>query len=181
MVNDFTNTNLRLVNRIDVDTSGLVIFSKNSADNNIIDSMMEKSHKYYLCLVHGLCPENEFTITNFLKTADGKTQIVRSGGKKAISVCKLLATKNNISLIAVKIITGRRHQIRCHLASLGLPLLADINYGGRKNQYINRCALHAHTIIFPNLPPICAPLPQDFITALNKANIPINNTSYNFF
>ena len=131
-----------LCNRIDRNTSGIVIAAKNAeALRIIIDKIKNREiDKFYLTVVHGRPKKPEGTIESYLFKDSAKNQVfVKSrpepGCKTAITHYKTLATHGGLSLLECRLGTGRTHQIRAQLASIGCPLLGDGKYGSeRKNK-----------------------------------------------
>ncbi|MCC5813224.1 MAG: RNA pseudouridine synthase [Leptospira sp.] len=124
---------LRTANRLDLNTTGIVVFGLDPEGNHKVDELLKASRKFYLALVHGVIPEDEFRIESFLKDGNKKVQTVRSGGKKAITLFKVLKRDpvNLTTLVEVELVTGRRHQIRIHIAEYGHPIVGDKVYGDK--------------------------------------------------
>ncbi|MEI1279936.1 RNA pseudouridine synthase [Leptospira venezuelensis] len=147
---------LRLLHRLDRDTSGILLFCKEPSRNKEADSILADSKKTYIAVCNGIPTEKEFRVECFLKDGKGKVSSVRSGGKKAITDFTLLSAskEKNISLIAAKLVTGRRHQIRFHLSFIGTPILGDETYGETSTKSLvpkpKRFLLHSYLLKFKN-------------------------------
>jgi len=165
---------LRLIHRLDKDTSGVMILAKNAEAQSKFSSYFQKRfvQKTYLALVSGAVIQSEGQIQKPLASLRKNTQrmcIDYKKGKKSITEWKFLADFGQIALLAVKPVTGRRHQIRVHLPSIGLPLVIDPLYGSSgglflssfKKDYrlgkgktekplIDRLTLHAYQIEIPH-------------------------------
>lgn len=129
-----------LVNRIDRNTSGIVIAAKNATALRILNKKLKDREidKYYLCIVHNKPKKQSGTLTGYLSKNEDKNIVKVSNkqdddAKTIKTYYETLATKNNLSLVKIKLLTGRTHQIRAHMASIGCPLLGDGKYGINKN------------------------------------------------
>ena len=127
-----------LCNRIDRNTGGIVISAKNAAALRDINERIKNNEitKKYLCAVHGKLPKKTDTLRDFL-IKDSKTNTVRVlknsayGAKEIITKYHMVEynPQKDISLVEIELVTGRTHQIRAHMSSIGHPLLGDGKYG----------------------------------------------------
>lgn len=130
-------SHLRLVHRLDKDTSGVMILAKNRpAQRKFADYFFDRLvKKTYLAIVKGAVISAKGVVNEPLarsKKNGELMRIVKRGGKESVTEWLLLADFGLVSLLAVNPLTGRTHQIRIHLASIGLPLAIDPLYGGKE-------------------------------------------------
>lgn len=162
---------LRTANRLDLETSGIVVFGLKEEANKEVDELLKEADKYYLAVVEGNSPD-EFKIESFLKDGNKRVTTVRSGGKKAITECKTIYrdAKKGYSVVYARLVTGRRHQIRIHLFEKGFPILGDKVYTNRKSPLASRSLLHAYELHFTNTKGeslvVKASIPKEFNTYL---------------
>lgn len=125
-----------LVHRLDKDTSGVLMIAKNQKSKNKFSKLFQerKVEKKYLALVRGIPRTSMGRIDAPLKRHEGnrKKMAINAAGKNAVSFFKVLEVYKNAALLEVKIETGRTHQIRVHLASIGHPIIGDAVYGDKK-------------------------------------------------
>lgn len=172
VMNYFNNTDqdciVRLVNRLDRDTSGLVMIAKSQyahqgmarkLDNNQIE-------KTYIAVVEGRL-EGKATIDMPIDrpTPESMKREVMEGGQRAVTHYEAISSSDMMSILSVRLETGKTHQIRVHMKSIGHPIVGDTLYGS-ESQYINRQALHAHRLRFTTLREdveveVLAELPKD--------------------
>lgn len=145
---------IKHVHRLDRDTTGAVLFAKHPLAGAILDRMLEerKIKRTYLALVHGIVKTKKGTIRESIgrDRHHPTRRRVSPTGQPAITHYKVLETfsKENFSLIRCQLDTGRTHQIRVHLSSLGHPLVGDVLYGGKP--ILKRQALHAAKLFIPH-------------------------------
>lgn len=189
--------NLRLVHRIDKQTSGIVIIAKSPEMQQGFSELFvnRQIDKYYLAVVEGHLDFNEWQEIDapiFIRP-NAMTASIHKKGRKAVTLYKTVETFGLASLIELRLITGRTHQIRLHMQYIGHPLLVDHLYGRRealflseikKRKYklkedeleqplISRHTLHASAVKFNNpatgqLIELEAPLPKDLGALLHQ-------------
>ncbi|MDR1926417.1 MAG: RluA family pseudouridine synthase [Endomicrobium sp.] len=184
-----------VIHRIDRDTTGVLMFAKNSQSHRDLSVQFgnSKVHKEYIALVSGVVKEDEGTINKPIFISGRKVCIDKRGtGKKSITNFKTLERFKSYTLVQVQLLTGRRHQIRVHFLSLEHPLAIDGEYGVsepiilskikrnykiKKGEFeeplISRLTLHAAslTLILPGSgqeKTFEAPLPKDFEVTLKQ-------------
>lgn len=166
-----------LHHRLDVETSGLVLFCKNKQLNKAVGEMFEKKtiQKNYLAVCSGEVKSNKFQVENFLAKMNQKTlkmHSVFSGGDKALTDFEVISKSGDFTLIKASPKTGRTHQIRVHLSELGLPIYGDKLYGS--DQAISqRLMLHALELDFlhpktQNRITVSTPIPEEFSKIFNQ-------------
>ena len=142
---------IRPVNRLDKNTSGIVIFAKNEYIQECLIKQMTSNvfEKEYIALVQGCLNKKEQIINAPITRKEDSIieRCVSENGDSAITEVKLINTFNGYSLVKCNLKTGRTHQIRVHLSYIGYPVLGDDLYG-TKSDLINRQALHAYRIKF---------------------------------
>ena len=141
------NVYLGLVQRLDRNVSGLMVFSKTSKAHARLNEKRPKKH--YLALVYGTLEKEEDTLIDYI-SKDEKNRIAYTSqdGKIAILKYKLISNKDNLSLLDVFIETGRFHQIRFQLSNIGHPLYNDTKYAKTKEKHGYEIGLDAYKVEF---------------------------------
>ncbi len=139
-----------IVHRLDRETSGIVIFAKNAEAKFRLQDQWKDTEKKYLAVVHGQCHKTSGTITTYL--AENKAHRVystsdRTRGKLSSTGYKVLKQIKDFALLELDLLTGRKHQIRVHLAGIGHAVVGDQKYGNADREN-TRLALHASSISF---------------------------------
>lgn len=159
---------IKYAHRLDMDTTGILIFVKDALVHAKIDEMMayHTLKRSYLCLVSGHMPQKAGWIDApiGMDRHHQQRRRVSKTGKPAQTYYEVLKEYKNYSLLKVRLKTGRTHQIRVHMSSIGHPLLGDVLYGGR--QKYPRVLLHSYEVelIHPvTLKPLFVqkPMPED--------------------
>ncbi|MDG5855240.1 RluA family pseudouridine synthase [Clostridium beijerinckii] len=174
------NCIVRLVSRLDMNTSGLIIIAKNQFSHGMLSKEMSenKVEKRYLALVHGIMKEKQGTIDLPIYKPEGIEngirRVIDERGQRSITHYKVVEEYNESSLVECKLETGRTHQIRVHLSHLGHPIYGDTLYGdGDEEDLIKRQALHAFGLDFKSprsgeILSLRAELPDDMKELISK-------------
>lgn len=168
-----------ICNRLDRNTSGIVVAGKSLPGLQKMGELFKERtlHKYYRCLVQGVIREDQY-LKGWLKKDEktNKVQILDRPSDPSDQPIETeyhpLWTKEGVTLLEVRLITGKTHQIRAHLASEGHPLIGDYKYGDRKsNDFYQKKyglksqLLHAYRLEFPVMEGVCSQLSEKvFIT-----------------
>ena len=139
-----------IVHRLDREASGILIFAKTEQAKLRLQGRWNETEKKYLAVVHGKCKIKSQTISTYL--AENKAQVVYSTsdtakGKLSHTAYKVLRQTKDFALLEVDLLTGRKNQIRVHLAGIGHPIVGDKKYGKGGASYTH-LALHARSISF---------------------------------
>ena len=164
------NPELRLVHRIDKETSGITIMVKNLKTArymlNIFKNKLIK--KKYIALLSKVLNKQSGIIDVKLFKCKDKVLVDDQKGKEAITKYRVIQNISGSSLVEAVPLTGRTHQIRVHMAYIGAPILGDTKYNGKKNKYL---FLHAYEVSFKDinnkLITVKAPLPEYYPNCIN--------------
>ena len=169
------NVYLGVVHRLDRPTTGIVLFSKTSKALPRLNRQFaeKKNKKTYWALVKNKPPKFQDKLVHWLKknSKTNKSTAYKKeveGSKKAILHYNIIKALNNYFLLAINLETGRHHQIRCQLASIGCPIKGDLKYGFDRSNKDGSISLHARQLEFVHPVKkeevlIIAPLPDDTI------------------
>jgi 23S rRNA pseudouridine1911/1915/1917 synthase len=150
---------VRLVSRLDMDTSGLIIIAKNQFSHMALARDMQDKdlqgktfEKSYMAIVHGNMKNKSGTIDLPIGKPDEESikREVCEDGQRSITHYEVIRSFKNGDLVKVTLETGRTHQIRVHLSHIGHPIYGDSLYGTSESHYIDRQALHAYKLIIPH-------------------------------
>jgi len=149
-----------IVHRLDREASGILVFAKTAEAKVRLQEQWEKAEKKYIAVVHGRMAEKSGTISSYL--AENKALVVystpdRRKGRLSHTAYRVLRETRDFSLLEVTLITGRKHQIRVHLAEQGHPIVGDKKYGKGDREH-KRLALHAQSLSFRH------PFSREFVT-----------------
>lgn len=179
-------------NRLDRNTSGIVLAGKSLKGLQVLSDMLKQRtmDKYYYCLVRGKMIDKKELKGYLIKdSASNKVTILdkeKNDASYINTIYEPLETRNNVTLLKVKLVTGKPHQIRAHLASDGHPIIGDAKYGDAKinKQYLKQFGLkhqllHAGIVKMPQLEgelsnvsdkTFEAPIPEMFMNIWNQVN-----------
>ena len=142
---------IRIVNRLDRNTSGIVVFAKNEYIQECLIKQMKTKElkKEYLAIAKGILKSKSDTLNFPIARKEGSIieRTVSSDGDSAITHYDVVKEFNNLSLVHIVLETGRTHQIRVHFSHIGHPILGDTLYGS-PSELINRQALHSYKLTF---------------------------------
>ncbi|HOO79460.1 MAG TPA: RluA family pseudouridine synthase [Lachnospiraceae bacterium] len=181
---DFQSYRPSICNRLDRNTSGIIMAAKTYAGSRFLTEAIKEHRlkKLYLAVVEGqleqpgelcgyLVKDERTNKVRIYPSFDDIPSYKREEADEIVTKYRCLLYQDNYSLLEVELITGKTHQIRAHLASIGHPLAGDSKYGGKAYRHKRVQQLHAWKIIFPALEPdefgmsertIECPIPQDF-------------------
>jgi len=169
-----------IVHRLDKDTSGVMLVAKNDIAHLRLSEQLKnrEMEKHYLAVVEGTMKELSGIIEKPIGRSehDRKKMAVVSDGRPSRSDWTLLESLRGAALLDVHILTGRTHQIRVHMQSIGHPVAGDPIYGLKHGVNVPRLMLHAHTLSFTHprtgeRMQFEAPLPPEYLNALQKLRL----------
>lgn len=167
---------IRIVNRLDRNTSGIVVFAKNEYIQECLIKQMKTKElkKEYLAIAKGILKSKSDTLNFPIARKEGSIieRTVSSDGDSAITHYDVVKEFNNLSLVHIVLETGRTHQIRVHFSYISHPILGDTLYGS-PSKLINRQALHSYKLTFihpvtKKVVSLEAPLPNDIENIINN-------------
>ena len=163
------NVYLGLVHRLDRPVGGAIVFAKTSKAASRLSDMIRRRviDRTYLTVVHGVPKQKKGTLEHYLLKDSRKNKVTAEAAshpqaKQAILGYEVLESKEGFSLLAVKLHTGRSHQIRVQLATIGHPIYGDQKYGERVNKPGQQIALWANLLSFEH------PVRKEPITIQNR-------------
>ena len=167
-----------IVHRIDKDTSGSLIICKNDHAHEIIAKQLEEHSlkREYLAIVTGVINEDEGTIDKPIgrSSSDRKKMAVTPSGKRAVTHYEVIERLDRFTLVKCRLETGRTHQIRVHMASIGHPVAGDIVYGNGMKTPVDTHGQALHAKILGFIHPVSgeyietdAPVPEYFERFIN--------------
>lgn len=168
---------VRFVNRLDMNTSGLVIVAKNPYAQFVLSSDMKdnKVEKMYIAVVKGVVESDFGTINEpiYRPTDDSIKRIVHEDGQPSVTHFEVIERLKDATVLKLKLETGRTHQIRVHLNHIGHGIIGDELYGYVDENLIKRQALHAYSLKFKQPRTredleFNAPLPKDMEELIEK-------------
>lgn len=167
------NVFLGVAHRLDRPVSGAVVFAKTSKALARLNAMFASGdvHKTYWAVTRGTPGEPEAVLTHWIKTVERNNKSYASGtpqegAKEARLRYRLVASSERYNLLEVRLLTGRKHQIRVQLSAIGCPVKGDLKYGDKRSNPDGSISLHARRIQFVHPVSgkeidITAPVPDD--------------------
>lgn len=177
------NVFLGVVHRLDRPVGGVVVFAKTSKALSRLNEMFRNGdvHKTYWAISRNRPPKDADTLTHYITTVERSNKSYASltpknGAKEARLSYRLIASSDRYHLLEVNLMTGRKHQIRVQLSSVGCPVKGDLKYGDKRSNPDGSISLLARRVCFVHpvsqkLIDVSAPVPQDDVlwTALEKS------------
>lgn len=149
------NVFMGVVHRLDRPVSGVVVFAKTSKALSRLNEMFRKGdvHKTYWAITAQKPPKESDTLTGYITTVERSNKSYcsakpKEGAKEARLSYRLIASSDRYNLLEVNLMTGRKHQIRVQLSSMGCPVKGDLKYGAKRSNPDGSISLHARHISF---------------------------------
>ncbi|MEZ3577762.1 MAG: RluA family pseudouridine synthase [Muribaculaceae bacterium] len=167
------NVFMGVVHRLDRPVSGVVVFAKTSKALSRLNAMFASGdvHKTYWAITRNKPAEPEAALTHWIRSVERNNKSYASetpvkDAKEARLAYKLIASSERYHLLEVRLMTGRKHQIRVQLSSIGCPVKGDLKYGDKRSNPDGSISLHARRISFVHPVSgkeidVTAPVPQD--------------------
>lgn len=163
--------NIHIATRLDKDTSGVVLLAHNSLLASKLSSMLIKHtiSKQYIAVVSGHAKDTTIQ-SPLLHQQDSNLTVANSNGKPATTICRVLQYIGSDSIVMLSPLTGRTHQLRVHMQSIGHPIVGDILYNGQQH---HRLMLHCVSLQFDH------PITQQSTTIVSQQDIIYNGYNIN--
>jgi 23S rRNA pseudouridine1911/1915/1917 synthase len=164
-----------VVHRLDKEVSGVLLFAKTNESMETIKENWQATEKHYYALVEGIPEKEEDTIRSWL-IEDGSQKVHSTkntaNAKLSVTNYKVIRLIKDHALLDVKTDTGRKNQIRVHLADIGCPIIGDRKYGA-SDEFKRRVRLHAYSLAFPHpadgrIISVKSPMPEGFLSLKMK-------------
>jgi 23S rRNA pseudouridine1911/1915/1917 synthase len=164
-----------VVHRLDKEVSGVLLFAKTNEGMETIKENWQATEKHYYALVEGIPEKEEDTIKSWL-IEDGSQKVHSTkntaNAKLSVTNYKVIKLIKDHALLDVKTDTGRKNQIRVHLADIGCPIIGDRKYGA-SDEFRRRVRLHAYSLAFPHpadgrIITVKSPMPEGFLSLKMK-------------
>lgn len=177
------NVFMGVVHRLDRPVSGVVMFAKTSKALSRLNAMFAAGdvHKTYWAITRNAPSETEAVLTHWITTVERSNKSYASaqpkpGAKEARLSYKLVAKSDRYNLLEVNLMTGRKHQIRVQLSSIGCPVKGDLKYGDKRSNPDGSISLHARRISFVHPVSgkqidVTAPVPDDTLWKALEENV----------
>ena len=147
-----------VVHRLDRPVFGLVVFAKTSKALARMNEMFRNGdvHKTYWAITKNRPPKDEDTLVHYITTTERNNKsyastVEKPGAQKAVLKYRVISQSDNYHLIEVKLLTGRKHQIRVQLAAIGCPIKGDLKYGAKRSNPDGSISLLARNVTFVHL------------------------------
>ncbi|MDE6267794.1 MAG: RluA family pseudouridine synthase [Muribaculaceae bacterium] len=178
------NVFLGVVHRLDRPVGGIVVFAKTSKALTRLNEMFRKGevHKTYWAITRNLPPKPEDTLTHYITTVERNNKSYAStspsrDAKESRLIYRHIASSDRFHLLEVRLLTGRKHQIRVQLSAIGCPIRGDLKYGDKRSNpdgsisLMARCIEFIHPVSGKKIS-ITAPLPPDTLWQALAAQVP---------